>query len=57
MADELQPCCQQARQDYVNRMTKTVASYPVIKDLPCPTCKRIIQIRIYTPRERTSPSP
>ena len=57
MAEELQPCCQKARRDYVSRMTKAIASYPVIKDLPCPTCKRVIQIRIYTPPERTSPSP
>ena len=57
MADDLQACCQQAHQDYVNRMTKTVTSYPVIKDLPCPTCRRIIPIRIYAPPERTVPSP
>jgi hypothetical protein len=57
MADELQACCQKARQAYVSRLTKAVASYPVIKDLPCPTCKRIIQIRIYNPPERTAPLP
>jgi hypothetical protein len=49
MAQELQPCCQQARREYVRRLTKAIASYPVIKDLPCPTCRRVIQIRIYTP--------
>ena len=29
------------------RVTKGIASYPVIKDIPCPTCRRIIPIRIY----------
>ncbi len=47
MAEALQPCCERARRQYVTRLTKAVASYPVIKDVPCPTCKRIIQIRIY----------
>lgn len=48
MADELQACCLRARQQYIARLTKGIASYPVIKDVPCPTCRRIIQIRIYT---------
>ena len=47
MADTLQACCERARQQYVARLTKAVASYPVIKNVPCPTCKRIIPIRIY----------
>lgn len=47
MAEPLQPCCQRAREAFVVRLTKGIASYPVIKDVPCPTCRRIIQIRIY----------
>ena len=47
MAEPLQPCCQRARDALVVRLTKGIASYPVIKDVPCPTCRRIIQIRIY----------
>jgi hypothetical protein len=49
MAEELQACCVQAQQDYVKRLTRTIASYPVIKTIPCPTCKRIIAIRLYAP--------
>jgi hypothetical protein len=49
MAETLQPCCQRARELYVKRLTKGIASYPVIKEIPCPTCRRIIPIRIYTP--------
>ncbi len=52
MADQLQPCCEKARDQYVKRVTAAITSYPVIKDLPCPTCKRIIPVRIYArPRE------
>lgn len=47
MADELQPCCLRARDEYIERVTKTLMSYPLIKDLPCPKCARIIPIRIY----------
>jgi len=49
MAEPLQPCCQQAREKYLARLTRAITSYPVIKDFPCPTCKRIIQIRVYVP--------
>jgi len=49
MADTLQACCERARQTYVQRITKTIMSYPVIKDIPCPTCRRIIPIRLYGP--------
>ena len=49
MADELQPCCLRARQQVLARVARGIASYPVIKDIPCPTCKRIIKIRVYVP--------
>jgi hypothetical protein len=49
MAEPLQPCCLKARAALVTRLAKGIASYPVIKDVPCPTCRRIIQIRIYVP--------
>ncbi len=54
MAEALQPCCERARQLYVTRVTKAVVSYPLIKDIPCPTCKRIIPIRIYAPPSEAS---
>ncbi len=47
MAEALHPCCEQAQRRYIERLEKSIVSYPVIKDLPCPTCKRIIPIRIY----------
>jgi len=46
------PCCDAARRAYIARVTKTLSSYPLIKDIPCPTCQRIIQVRMYVPPER-----
>ena len=47
MADTLQPCCVRAQERYVARITRNVTSYPFIKEIPCPTCRRVIKIRIY----------
>lgn len=51
MSDELQACCLRARKQYVDRVSKTLLSYPLIKNLACPKCQRIIPIRIYEPPE------
>jgi hypothetical protein len=51
MAEEIAACCQKARREYEARFLKLVVSYPVIKEFPCPTCRRIIKIRIYEPPE------
>jgi len=47
MAEILQPCCERAQSEYVARVARGIASYPVIKDIPCPSCRRIIKIRVY----------
>ncbi len=47
MADDLLECCKRARREFVERVTKTISSYPLIKNLPCPECRRVIPIRIY----------
>ena len=57
MAETLPPCCQRARQAYVGRVTKTIMSYPVIKDIPCPTCRRVIPIRLYAPPSEVRETP
>jgi hypothetical protein len=54
MAEELSPCCQRARLAYVKRLASAIVNYPVIKNLPCPTCKRIIPIRLYAPPAEAS---
>lgn len=56
MAEPLQPCCERAREMFLKRLTKAIVSYPVIKSFPCPACKRIVQIRIYTPPEQAGES-
>jgi hypothetical protein len=32
---------------YYRRIALAVTSFPVIRDLPCPVCKRILAVRIY----------
>jgi hypothetical protein len=51
MGEEIAACCETARREYEARFLKLVVSYPVIKEFPCPTCRRIIKIRIYAPPE------
>ncbi len=53
MAEALEPCCQRARDSFAKRLAAAVVSYPVIKSSPCPTCKRIVQIRLYAPPGET----
>ena len=47
MAEALQSCCQKARDGFIRRIARTITSYPVIKEIPCPVCRRIIPIRLY----------
>ncbi len=51
MAEDLQPCCEQALAQWLKRIDETVSSYPVIQDRPCPTCRRMIKVRVYGPPE------
>jgi hypothetical protein len=51
MAEDLQPCCAAARDDYVKRIADTITSYPVIRHFPCPVCRRIVKVRLYEPEE------
>ena len=52
MAEALQACCQRAQEAYVKHLANAIVSYPVIKTIPCPTCRRVISIRLYeAPRE------
>ncbi|HYD46856.1 MAG TPA: hypothetical protein VEB21_00840 [Terriglobales bacterium] len=51
MAESLQPCCQRTRRDYIRRIAGAIFSFPLIKSIPCPTCNRVIAIRLYEPPE------
>jgi hypothetical protein len=52
MAESLNPCCRKTREHYLQRLRAAVTSYPVIKNSPCPTCSRIIPIRLYVPPDQ-----
>ena len=49
MADDLQACCLAAREAYLERIADTVASYPLIREFPCPNCRRIVKVRLWGP--------
>jgi hypothetical protein len=51
MDEKLDACCQRALKEWVDRIHETVASYPVIQSRPCPTCKKVIKVRVYGPPE------
>ena len=51
MSEKLNPCCEQVLATWVDRIDRTVSSYPVIQDRPCPTCRQIIKVRVYGPPE------
>lgn len=47
MADVREPCCEKEFQTQLKLIASTYTTFPVIKDVPCPTCQRIIPIRVY----------
>ena len=49
MAEELKPCCEETLRRRQRLVESAYTSYPVIKDIPCPTCKQILKLRIYQP--------
>jgi hypothetical protein len=40
-------CCERERQRQIRLIQELYTSFPVIRDLPCPTCRRWISIRVY----------
>jgi len=54
MADSLKPCCEKTRAEYIDRLVQSVQSYPVIKTVPCPTCRHVIPIRVYGPPDEAT---
>jgi len=43
----LKPCCERTLNTYIKNIRNNYTSFPVIKDVPCPTCRQIIQVRVY----------
>lgn len=40
-------CCRRTRERWTERIRAYFASFPVIKDVPCDTCREIVEIRVY----------
>jgi len=47
MAKTLKPCCEKTLDTKVKHIRANYKSFPVIKDIPCPVCRQIIQVRVY----------
>ncbi|HYC22528.1 MAG TPA: hypothetical protein VEI94_07490 [Candidatus Bathyarchaeia archaeon] len=44
---EERDCCRRVREQQMDSIRTNYLSFPVIKSMPCPTCHRILQIRVY----------
>jgi hypothetical protein len=40
-------CCLAERRKQLDTIRKNYLTFPVIKSVPCPTCKKVLQIRVY----------
>jgi hypothetical protein len=40
-------CCRRTRERWLRRIRACFTSFPVIKDVPCDTCREIIEIRVF----------
>lgn len=47
MADDEKDCCTRTRERWNRRIAAYYASFPVVKDVPCDECRRILEIRVY----------
>jgi hypothetical protein len=48
MAEEnLSQCCKQTLERKLRIIRAAYTSFPVIKDIACPICRKIIKIRVY----------
>ncbi len=45
-AEELE-CCRRTRERWEHRIRTYYASFPVIKDVPCDDCRKIVEIRVF----------
>ena len=40
-------CCRKTREEWERRIRLYYSSFPVIKDVPCQGCRRILNVRVY----------
>ncbi|GIW40707.1 MAG: hypothetical protein KatS3mg076_1284 [Candidatus Binatia bacterium] len=55
MAEALSPCCRKTLDDFRRRVRNACTSYPVIKDVPCEVCRKVLKFRMYRPDEASEP--
>ena len=49
MAEDVEKeCCRRTRARWLRRIRSHYTSFPVIKDVPCDTCREILEIRVYS---------
>lgn len=46
-AVEEKACCREVRERQLRLIRDSYASFPVIRNMPCPTCTQTIRIRAY----------
>jgi hypothetical protein len=40
-------CCAAERRRWMEQIRRSYLTFPVIRSVACPTCKKILQIRVY----------
>jgi len=40
-------CCAAERRKHLDSIRKNYVTFPVIRSVPCPTCKKVLHIRVY----------
>jgi hypothetical protein len=46
-AEPEKDCCQKTRAEWERKIRLYYSSFPVIKNVPCEGCQRILEIRVY----------
>jgi hypothetical protein len=46
-AEAEKDCCKQTRAEWERKIRLYYSSFPVIKNVPCAGCQRILEIRVY----------
>jgi hypothetical protein len=44
-------CCARVRRRWMDTIRRDFLTFPVIKDVACPTCKMVLKIRVYSREE------
>ena len=48
-AEPEKDCCKKTREEWERKIRLYYSSFPVIKNVPCEGCRRILEIRVYEP--------